>query len=636
MRHATRRWQRTINSTALLVAGIFLLQLSMPMKSVEAQGIPLGGGERRTLATIDFAVAEGITSNMGASAAAAMILSLLEGEVYQSISRAEVADAMKRLRLTRPIGNEELVALGRELRANHIMRGKVIKSRLSKRPRQAVIHLEMTIYDVDTGQPVNGANVIANSLGRKVSDSSLINGALNRAANKAVQQIRSNHAIEGQINIRQDNKIIFNRGKSVGVELGMKFSVRRRVFDVSTGEPHIRPVGIVEVTELMNQRSSEATIVSENVGMQTGDFVRSIYVLPELEASGKIRPPRPKKRKNVFAHIVAPLLAVGLIVGVVAMGKAGQGSPTGITAAQNSASGDPTILLNVGKGAGKVIATEIHRATSPGFNPGDGTLIDVVPGEHTIYYDRDIVYSGTATVEESGGSGASSVSPPTLLRTEEAAVTGDARRFTLNKGRYSVVQNYDSEFMHPPLGQEALPYGKSVWYVIRRVTARRMAPEGGSNSGGGGGALWEIVISDPSEPIGPVTPLRSMLDSDLISPPNEAQGYNAVDLSNVTFRFTTVKGADTYLIQVTDNLGFDQPNRIHQIVLPFYTGNRDGDLLSYTAVNELNAMFSSTQLFWRVGYRASRDRFAPQPDGYVMSPTHDFKTAEQPPGPSGS
>ncbi len=233
--------------------------------------------------------------------------------------------------------------------------------------------------------------------------------------------------------------------------------------------------------------------------------------------------------------------------------------------------------------------------------------------------------------------------------------------------------NYARTFTHTPLQP-----GQHYFYVIRRITARRIpqpiiSPVVGTTGGGLGGGIggglgggiggglggggiggggigvgggttgggtaggqvlapWELVYSEYSQMFGPATPLRRLTEADLLEPTLAAD----VNLRDVTFRFLSAAGADEYIVQVSDDPMFSSRRTFTSQRLLIVNPQNDGQNLMIRIQNALAAFFPGPpgQLFWRVGYRYSRDQNPPS-GGYVFSAVRVFRTTPAPPGPQG-
>ncbi len=131
----------------------------------------------------------------------------------------------------------------------------------------------------------------------------------------------------------------------------------------------------------------------------------------------------------------------------------------------------------------------------------------------------------------------------------------------------------------------------------------------GNGTGTGTGTTTGLRISQPSSASGQATPLVPPV---MTAPQDNTTG---VDLTNVTFTWTTVAGANLYSLQVSaDPLDPDSFQEVAQVAWPSRVG---GQSISRT-VNIANRFAGRTLLGARVGARNSTDA-QPPVGGFVFS-----------------
>jgi hypothetical protein len=610
---------------SLIVVGVVGELSSFAVAGEAAPAKKEVGVAKPRIGILDFAVEPNVPTWLGRAAADALAYAIMlpEEPLWEVVPRQEVQEALVELRIPPTPTIADIQSIGARLNADYIATGQVVSATVTGRPKVGVVHIQVLVYDVKAGEPVNGANVVERSP-EGVEDTRLIADALNRAARRAEENMRAVRLPTGQVLTRlPNNRVLLNIGARDAVTAGMRMSVIHT--DLKTGET--RKIGEV-VVKRVEQRQSYADIDWEIQGIQQMDKVRAQFTLPPV---GKVAmPPIRRERPTVTSWvqgIIFPLLALGALVAVVGQSRKPEKAPS-IVAAQSLSSGEG-IIVRFGSGGGTVLGVEVYRGTTAGFSPSSATMIDVVPGNVSQYVDTMDYFEGDATVQEVDDP----QRVPYLDRNIE--VPGRGKRQRVNRSRQVVLSEYEEEFVHNPL-----ELGRQYWYIIRRITARRPAMSviaGGGVGGGGGAAVaWEIVLSQFSQLIGPATALRRMTDTDLISPPNLGQPQSDnVNLADVTFRFLSVKGADEYAIFVGTDPASLVPGKAY-MKQTMFTQDKDGVPIELRLVNELNQVFKvsgATIFYWRVGYRNSRDMAPPYPDGWVWSVTHAFKTAEQPPIP---
>ena len=602
------RWVAQFLIGALTIQWVGIAAAQIPAEEVKPPPIP-------KVVVLDFEAPKDQPEILGRKAADAVALALAETGKYEVASRTELEAAIQRLRLTPPLLPTQFALLARELKARLVVYGKVVKVIVDEKGGRAGVQLQMLFHDRYLDVPVNGAHVLAMTPPRPgVTPDILIDHALSLAANQAVQQAIMTRLPEGQVMQRVGNSVIINRGHDQGIRNGMQLWVYRLVRDPETGLMVRTRIGLIEITSA-EARQSSGVIKEELAPIQYPDRVIGVFEIPKL---GVTEPPvrtRPKKIGSAlpsFLLLVAGIIIVGSLVGG---SKRGTKAPaaTGMVVDNGRR---VKLVLGIAK---ECVAVEIYRDTSPGVSTTLLNLIDIVDGQATPeYHDSDLAYNGTATVEIDTDTPTNRLPP--LTRSYEVGV---------GEGGGDVTEeqfSYEKPFNHTPI-QPGIHY----WYVIRRVNARRLPPPPptGGQETAGAREPFELVYSPPSSPIGPLTPLAQLTEADLIEPTGD------VDISNVTFRFLSAQGADEYIVQVSDNPGFPA-NRTVQIPLPYKLANPDiGGQDLVIANQDLSGRFGAGQtLYWRVGYRYSRD-ISPPEGGWVFSRVRSFTVPVTPPPPPG-
>lgn len=140
-----------------------------------------------------------------------------------------------------------------------------------------------------------------------------------------------------------------------------------------------------------------------------------------------------------------------------------------------------------------------------------------------------------------------------------------------------------------------------------------------------------VALSDWSKVFGPVTPLARPT---LISPAGIPEaGSSDVSPYGADFRWNSVAGADTYVLQVANNLQFTSAYTSPET---FAAGEVAGVLMTQrVSIFDVFATAQPRYYYWRVGARYSGDQLRPAPDGYVWSERRSFQTVELPPPPPG-
>jgi hypothetical protein len=572
---------------------------------------------------LDFEVPAGQSPLLGRKVADAVALGFINyAKGYEVVSRSEMESQMQRLRLTPPLSPSQLIQLTRAVQARYAITGKIVQVQVNERAGQATVQLQMLWFDPYMEVPTNGAHVRVTSPPRPgTAPDVLVDQALNLAAAQAVQQALAVRLPEGQITQRVGNLVIINKGTDQGLRPRMEMWVVRTVRDPELGQIPQR-VGRV-ILETVEARTAEARILEEATPVQYPDRVVAVYQLPPLgvpEAPVRVRPP---SKGTQIAQVILVLLGVFFVANLMRRGNTnrGEGVAPSPTRAQVTEDGQRVILtLSSNR---DTVAIEIYRDTSPAVNPELGKLIYVLDGSAVSFTDDQTFYSGVASIQISEDD------PPNLFPRLQRNITTSPSSPTFERDEYQVF------YSHTPL-----QLGVSYWYVLRFVTARRVAinpfPTPTGTGGGGGGQQqrppFELIYSAFSSPIGPATPVRRLQVSDLREPNRNMP----VDLNAVSFRFLSAGGADTYIIQVSDQPNFPA-GRTLTINLPLLANpQQDAQFVTTPPQNLLpfaQSIGNTTgPFYWRVGYRNSQDA-QPPVGGFVFSEVQTFTAVTTPPSP---
>ncbi|HID07642.1 MAG TPA: hypothetical protein EYP10_10920, partial [Armatimonadetes bacterium] len=342
-------WLLIVALTVTLV-GIF------PATAGEA---PAGGAEevgiaRERIAILDFTVARGVPRWMGRASADALAYAIVASEepLWDVVPRQQVEDAIIDLKIPRKLSVADIQRLGAHLGAHYVAIGHVASAKVTRKPRTGYVQLQIKIYEVATGEVVNGAHVAERSP-EGVDETKLLADALNRAAARAVQDMAATRLPLGQVLTRlPDNRLLLNIGAKDGVSANMRMSVIHT--DLKTGET--RKIGEITI-KAVEQRQSYATIDWETQGIQQMDKVRALFTLPALGEAG--RRPIVRKRRTVTSWLqglIFPLIGLALLFGVIGQSRKAEKAPE-VLSAQSLSSGEG-IVVRFGKGGGTVLGVE--------------------------------------------------------------------------------------------------------------------------------------------------------------------------------------------------------------------------------------------------------------------------------------
>jgi hypothetical protein len=405
---------------------------------------------------LDFEAPKDQPEILGRKAADAVALALADTGRYEVIPRTEIEAAIQRLRLTTPLPPTQFALLARELKARLVVYGKVVRVIVDEKAGRAGVQLQMLFHDRYLDVPVNGAHVLEMTPPRPgVTPDILIDNALSLAAKQAVQQAMATRLPEGQVMQRVGKSVIINRGQDQGIRDGMQMWVYRLVRDPENPGYTIRTrIGLIEITRA-EARQSSGVIKEEIVPIQYPDRVIGVFEIPKLgvpELPVRTRPKGLGSALPSFLLLVAGILIVGSLAGG---SKRGTKVPTATGMVVDNGR-RVKLVLGIAK---ECVAVEIYRDTSPAVSTTLLNLIDIVDGQATPeYYDSDLAYNGTATIEIDTDTPTNRLPP--LARSYTAGIgtgEGDVKEEPFN---------YEKPFNHTPIQP-----GVHYWYVIRRINA---------------------------------------------------------------------------------------------------------------------------------------------------------------------
>jgi hypothetical protein len=560
----------------------------------------------RTIIVIDFGNRSAIPSPLlGRRAAAAMALQLRQSDDWDPVPQSAVEQKIAELRLRPPYDRVQLQTLARALDAGAVLTGDVLSARVTQNPAQATVRMVVRLLDVASGELVNGAVATgtASHIGLDTAEDVILDEALSRAAFDARQRMERYQLPEGTVlnttvvgETRQD--ALLNIGARHGVKKGTEFVVLRG------GEL----VGYLSAS-VVDPDKTVAAITQNFRGVKPEDIVRAIFKLPEgadIADTGPIR-----ARDTRPGDVVVPDETTQT-----------KRSRKGMTGAARVAAG---LLLALGlyalasrssSGGTSAFETAARATTVPAADPTQAAAVRVtwsrprqIPANAVIQYQ---VYR----VDPTSGN-------PILI-----GIAPEGDKVVFDTVAEKMIVNYYDIASFPDAGAlvtaaltvPGIVPGRQYSYIVRTiynvgVTFEEDTGNGGTGGTGGTGTTTPSVrISTPSRASGRVTPI---VPPSTTSPADQATG---VDLTNVTFTWTTVAGADRYSVQVSaDPLNPNSFQEVAQYINPSRTG---GQSVTRT-VNIANRFAGRTLLAWRVGARNSGDAAAPV-GGYVFSDVKSF------------
>ena len=541
-------------------------------------------------AVIDFSNKSGMGgAELGGSASDAFATLLSGTNKATIVGKEYVERGVKELELTQPLTRDlDYLRLGQWLQVETIFIGEVQKARINKggNGKSADVVLVVRGIDVASNLPIMGAAVPGQSSERSgdVSDATLLNEAVNYAAQRAVSNIIGQQVVPAYVLGTPGKFIKINKGARDGLKVGMELVVTRGREEV----------GIIRISSL-DPDTGEAGVIRSNKGVAPGDKCRVIYRdLPtvDLTRSGpKVR----TTRKIDTTSALLGLLVVGALITLVSKEGGGTSGSNLIAEATLDTSFNP-----------KLPAVRLRWHPNI-FVPGTSDRV-----EWHIWRDG----YATTPVEVVGG-GQSQVIDNTLGRIR------NWREIEQVGGTTCLEDPGTNAFENPAPGVTA---GISYQYRIELIYKQPSS----TLPGGGGDPVDCFFKTGLQAATGLATPLNQVV---LIEPSNLVTDIG----DSVLFSWTSVPGANKYVVEISTSSNFGSSGSIR---VP--TGGRIETLQTPTVSTDgpinISNIFSGTRtLYWRVGAANSGDIPGPVPDAagerYVFSQPFQFDRVILPPPP---
>jgi len=564
----------------------------------------------QTVVVVDFNNRSAIPSPLlGRRAASAMSLQLRQSDTWDPVSQNVVDQKIADLRLRPPFDRVALQSLARAVDAQEVLVGDVTSARVTDHPAQATVRIVVRLVDANSGEMVNGAveTAVASHIGLDAAQDVLLDEALSKAAYQARHTMETYQLPEGTVlnttvvGTRQD--ALLNIGTRQGVKAGMQFVVLR-------GR---ELVGYLSASSIDPDKT--VAVISKNFrGVKPEDNVRAIYALPAgAEAADAPEAQQPRPGDVVVPDVVPPSKAPksGHGLGGAARVFLGLAAVLGIYALAGHKGGSTTAFSTVA------------QATQIGGTGTNAAAVRVtwsrpheIPSNAIVQYQVYRIDPTNAAIPVLIG-----VSNEANREVIDTAAGGSVTNYYIGTGGDAGSEN-TTAVTFPGLvpGQQYRYYVQTVYqqgvsFGGDTTTGGTTGTTGGTTTGTTTGTTGSgLLISQPSARTGSATPLVPPVTS---APADQATG---VDLTNVTFTWTTTPGADTYSVQVSADP--TNPNS-YQEVAKYLNPSRTGNLSVSRTVNIAARFAGRTLLAWRVGAKNSSDP-KPPVGGYVYSLIQSF------------
>ncbi|MEN6521410.1 MAG: CsgG/HfaB family protein [Armatimonadota bacterium] len=539
---------------------------------------------------VEFRNDSGVQGSMLARFATdAVVIELSKSDRFDVITRAQIDAQMKDLGIANPLNSVERNRLGEALYADAMIEGsiKAVELRGSGSTRRAAVTIVIRMVDQSSGEVINGAIQTGTSnvrVGSSPDDDKLISEAINNAAYQAVKTMIDYIIPEATVqNTIRTNEILLNKGARDGIRLGMRMIVTRDREII--GEVEIRKV---------DPDNATGFIVKQTRGISPEDKARAVFDMPEIarvqaDSGTKSGPPTvSSKKSSSLPKIGRVLLGVLVAWGVSKIFDSDGTESVGGVTAEAGLSG---YNLPVESG-------------SPGVR---------------VKWDASKLGRGKNVIEYHIWR--NDVSGPVLT-----ARASDGVAFDDANTRSTAYTTANSETNAKTTGTTTVPAMTLSTPLKYWVSALYMVQSSDST----------LYYETDKVATGQATPMSQIAVANLTLPAAGSQQ----NLQKVTFEWLSRRGADVYIVEVSSDPTFQNPEYVSSPV--YYSPAADGQTVRLVVSASLYNLFSSTTsdqpIWWRVGMRASGDSPGPIPASgrssmrYLYSEINSFYPADTPPG----
>lgn len=588
-----RKHERLYRLVSYVTVFGFILPI---MLAVFPQQVAVAQGQApMQVGVVEFRNDSGVQGNMLARFATdAVVIELSKSNRFDVITRAQIEAQMKELRISPPLNGTERNRLGEALSADSMIEGaiKAVELRGSGATRRAAVTIVIRMVDQASGEVVNGAIQTGFSnarVGSAPDDDKLIAEAIDNAAYQAVKTMIDYIIPEATVqNTIRTNEVMLNKGARDGIRLGMRMIVTR--------EREI--IGEIEIKQV-DPGNSTGMIVKQTRGIKPEDKAKAVFDMPDI-ARVKADPSSPDGSPSITSKKSSPLPKIGkVLLGALAI--------WGVSKIFNS---DGT--ESVGG-----IAAEAGLS---------GYMLPVESGTPGVRVKWDAKKLGRGKNVVEYHIWRNNVDGPVLVsRASEGMTFDDANARTTD---YITCDNQTNTQSSGTTNVPAMTlntphrYWVSAVYMVQSINSED-------------GVLY---YETDRVPAGQATPMAQLAVASLRQPAAGSQQ----NLNKVTFEWLSRRGADVYVIEVSSDPTFQNPEYVSNQV--YYSPAADGQSVRQV-VQSLQSLFrdypSDKPIWWRIGMRASTDQPGPIPANgrsnmrYIYSEINQFYPVETPPGPPG-
>lgn len=553
-----------------------------------------------TVGVVDFANESGVQGDLlSRMATDAVVVEM--SKRFDIIYRSQLQQEMDNLGLKPPLSRIGLVRLGEAVHADAMIEGSIVSVQIGGQggSRRAAVTLVIRLLDQTSGEVLNGAIQTGYSnprVGQAGDDDTLITEAIENAAylsvKTMVEYIIPEATVQSTIG---ENEVMLNRGSRDGMKRGMRMIVSR--------DREI--IGYLQIKSV-SPNDSLAVVTKAMRGVRPEDKAKAIFDMPAASklssdlGSPSGAPPASKRGSSIWKSAKNILIGVAAIyLGAKLFNKDGVES-VGDTVAQATIDGGGQLAVEVSWDP-----KNLHRGKN------------VVEYQVFRNYERD----------------------PVAVALPSQRVAVDYVRNLATDINFMRVDNVAHTAAAADATVQPLQPGTSVTYYVAAVYVVNSFQSGGDDED----SSAQLYYVTERSVAGQATTIQRIPREDMriSSGDGDVEDANNVDLRRVTFSWRSKRGADRYIIEVSEDANFTGNLRFWELSAPVETDSQsDGVWMSKLVVQQLHDVFYKPvrqTLYWRIGARNSGDNPGPKPPlgrpgaRWIFGQTQEFTTVEAPP-----
>lgn len=246
--------------------------------------------------------------DLAAASRLALATAMLDAQRIEIVPDDEIALAIDRLGLKSPLEDEQLLEVGKAVRAQVVVAARCVEARYDDYNKQATVGLRARILDTRAGLAVRTCQVRGASArnGHPLSERQLVEDAVDEAGRLAIEELKRNLTVVGTIGLALDaERVRVTLTSADGVRIGTKLQAWDR-------DRQIADLVVTEVSEVGSAcRLTRGSV--RDLAPGTTVYVTEFAPAAEDEtASGPAEGGR-KKSHSKLGTAIGVILGVGLL-----------------------------------------------------------------------------------------------------------------------------------------------------------------------------------------------------------------------------------------------------------------------------------------------------------------------------------